>query len=79
VALSTVVQDCWARGQPLALHGWVYAVTDGLLKDLGVTMKAPEQVIPVFGAAIKRYPRAPAAAAGSDEDSTFGPGIVPAI
>ncbi len=78
VALSTVVQDCWARGQPLALHGWVYAVTDGLLKDLGVTMKAPEHVIPVFGAAIKRYPRPPAATAGSEDDSTFGPGVVPA-
>ena len=78
VALSTVVQDCWTRGQPLALHGWVYAVTDGLLKDLGVTMKAHEHVMRVFGAAIKRYPRAPVAPAGVEDDSTFGPGIVPA-
>jgi carbonic anhydrase len=70
VALSTVVQDCWARGQALALHGWVYGLHDGLLKDLGVTMKAPEHVIPVFSAAIKRYPRGPGAVAAdaSDED-----------
>jgi carbonic anhydrase len=61
VALSTVVQDCWARGQPLALHGWVYAVTDGLLKDLGVTMKAPEHVLEVYTGALKRFPRGPTA------------------
>jgi carbonic anhydrase len=77
VALSTVVQDGWARGQPLALHGWVYGVTDGLLKDLGVTMKSPEQVIPVFAAAIKRYPRAAPVPGADDEASTVGPGPGP--
>ncbi len=59
VALSTIVQDAWARGQPVAVHGWVYGLSDGLLKDLGVTMDDPERVVPVFGAALKRYPRAP--------------------
>jgi carbonic anhydrase len=59
VALSTVVQDAWARGQALALHGWVYGLTDGLLKDLGVTMKAPEHVMPGLAAALERYPAAP--------------------
>ena len=57
VALSTVLQDAWGRGQQLAVHGWVYGLRDGLLKDLGVTMDRPEQVVDVFGAAIKRYPR----------------------
>ena len=57
VALSTVLQDAWARGQPVAVHGWVYGLSDGLLKDLGVTMERPEQVVSVFTAAIKRYPR----------------------
>jgi carbonic anhydrase len=57
VALSTVVQDAWARGQSLSVHGWVYGVNDGLLKDLGVSMNAADTVVPVFGAAIKRYPR----------------------
>jgi len=32
---STVVQDAWGRGQPLAVHGWIYDVGDGLLRDLG--------------------------------------------
>ncbi len=60
VALSTVLQDAWARGQKLAVHGWVYGLTDGLLKDLGVTMDRSDRVIEVFGAAFKRYPRGPA-------------------
>lgn len=32
---STVVQDAWARGQALSVHGWIYDVEDGLLRDLG--------------------------------------------
>jgi len=59
VALSTVLQDAWARGQKVAVHGWVYGVGDGLLKDLKVTMDRPETVVDVFAAALKRYPRQP--------------------
>ncbi len=62
VALSTVLQDAWARGQRVAVHGWVYGLQDGLLKDLGVTMNCPEQVVEVFATALKRYPRQDAAA-----------------
>jgi len=57
VALSTVLQDAWARGQKVAVHGWVYGLRDGLLKDLHVTMDRPESAVPTFVAAIKRYPR----------------------
>jgi carbonic anhydrase len=57
VALSTVLQDAWARGQQVAVHGWVYGLRDGLLKNLGVTMDRPDTVIQVFAAALKRYPR----------------------
>ena len=61
VALSTVLQDAWARGQKIAVHGWVYGLKDGLLKNLHVTMDRRETVVEVFGAAIKRYARAPSA------------------
>ena len=34
-ALPTV-RAAWQRGQPLAVHGWIYDLGDGLLRDLGV-------------------------------------------
>lgn len=34
VSRTNVVQNAWARGQPLSVHGWIYGVSDGLLKDL---------------------------------------------
>lgn len=37
ICQSTVVQDAWQRGQPLAVHGWIYDVGDGLLRDLACT------------------------------------------
>jgi carbonic anhydrase len=57
VALSTVLQDAWARGQKVAVHGWVYGLRDGLLHDLGATMDRPDSVVQVFANAFKRYPR----------------------
>jgi carbonic anhydrase len=38
---TTIVQDAWRRGQPLAVHGWVYALKDGLLRDLECTKTGP--------------------------------------
>ena len=57
VALTNVVQDAWARGQKLAIHGWCYGIKDGLVKDLGVTMSQQAEVMPQFRNALKRYPR----------------------
>jgi carbonic anhydrase len=62
VALTNVVQDAWARGQKLTVHGWCYGLRDGLAKDLGVSMSQPGEVIEVFRNALKRYPRGGAAA-----------------
>ncbi|MBA3057587.1 MAG: carbonate dehydratase [Gammaproteobacteria bacterium] len=58
VAMSNVMQDAWARGQKVAVHGWCYGLKDGLVKDLGVTMQRTEEVVNVFRSAFKRYPRA---------------------
>ena len=55
VALSTVLQDAWARGQQITVHGWVYGLGDGLLKDLQVSMDNSASVVDVFRAAFKRY------------------------
>jgi carbonic anhydrase len=70
VALSTVLQDAWARGQTIAVHGWVYGLRDGLLKNLHVTMDRPETIVTVFGAALKRYPRV-AEPTDADGDTEF--------
>ena len=37
VSETTVVEDAWQRGQELYVHGWVYGIADGLIRDLGVT------------------------------------------
>ena len=44
VSRTTVVRDAWLRGQPLALHGWIYGVHDGRLHDLKMTAERPEEV-----------------------------------
>ena len=57
VALSNVMQDAWSRGQKVSVHGWCYGLKDGLVKDLGVSMQGPHEVVNVFRNALKRYPR----------------------
>jgi carbonic anhydrase len=41
VCRTTIVQDAWARGQPLTVRGWVYGVGDGILRDLGCAAEGP--------------------------------------
>jgi carbonic anhydrase len=41
VASDVFVQDAWARGQPLWVHGWVYALSNGLVNDLAVDVGGP--------------------------------------
>jgi carbonic anhydrase len=38
VCETTIVQDAWARGQSLMVHSWIYALRDGLLRDLGFSV-----------------------------------------
>jgi carbonic anhydrase len=40
VAADVFVQDAWARGQELSVHGWVYSLSTGLVNDLGVTVSS---------------------------------------
>ena len=44
VARTTILQDAWARRQELAVHGWIYGLHGGLLRDLEVTVNATENV-----------------------------------
>ena len=44
VTHTTIVQNAWARGQSLSIHGLVYSLKDGLLKDLECTVSGPERI-----------------------------------
>ncbi len=41
VCRTTIVQEAWAAGQELVVHGWIYDLHDGLLRDLGITIDGP--------------------------------------
>ena len=44
VASDLFVQDAWGRGQSLQVHGWVYSLASGLVNDLDVTVKGPQDL-----------------------------------
>jgi len=44
VCRTTIVQDAWDRRQSLAVHGWVYGIEDGLLRDLGICVTGPQDL-----------------------------------
>ena len=43
VGRTTIVQSAWQRGQELVVHGWIYGLEDGLLRDLGVSIDQPQK------------------------------------
>lgn len=50
---TTVVRDAWGRGQKLAVHGWIYGLRDGLLRDLGLCVQAEAELPASYAAACK--------------------------
>lgn len=60
VCNTTLVQTAWQQGQPLSVHGWVYSLRDGLLRDLGVVTTGLEEVEPVYRKAVKTLCQPPA-------------------
>ena len=44
VGRTTIVEDAWARGQPLTLHGWVYRLQSGLLREIGVCLSSEKEL-----------------------------------
>jgi carbonic anhydrase len=48
VCHSTIVQNGWRRGQELAVHGWIYSIQDGILRDLNICVTDPWQVPPIY-------------------------------
>ena len=52
VCQTTIVRDAWDRGQELAVHGWVYGLKDGLIRDLGTTVTKPAEASDAYRAAL---------------------------
>jgi carbonic anhydrase len=47
VSQTTIVRDAWARGQRLEVHGWIYDINDGLIRDLGIDVDSARD-LPAF-------------------------------
>ena len=58
VARTTIVQDAWRRRQSLTLHGWIYGLSDGLVKDLGIEANGADQVEANYARALATIARA---------------------
>jgi len=48
VCRTTIVLDAWRRGQPLTVHGWIYSIRNGLLRDLGLTVEREGTLTPQY-------------------------------
>jgi carbonic anhydrase len=45
VCETTIVQDAWERGQHLTVHGWIYGLNDGMVRELGIAIKNKEDML----------------------------------
>ena len=54
VCCTSIVGDAWKRGQSLSVHGWIYGLNDGLLRDLNTTVTQPEEVATCYGEALAK-------------------------
>jgi carbonic anhydrase len=53
VCQASIVRDAWERGQALEIHGWIYGLTNGLVRDLGYTVSSPAEVQPGYARALQ--------------------------
>ena len=53
VSRTTIVQNAWQRGQELVVHGWIYGLQDGLLRDLGISVDSASGVNAAYETALK--------------------------
>jgi carbonic anhydrase len=54
VSETTVVRDAWERGQPLSVHGWIYGLRDGLLRDLDMCVTRGDELPARYAAATEK-------------------------
>jgi carbonic anhydrase len=54
VTQTNIVQDAWIRGRKLTVHGWIYRLSDGKLRDLGVSVEGDGGVESAYASALRR-------------------------
>jgi len=52
VCQTTIVQGAWERGQELAVHGWIYGLSDGLIRDLNISTSNQDELATSYSKAI---------------------------
>ena len=52
VCTTTIVRDAWARGQRLSVHGWIYGLHDGLIRDLQISAHSPKTAAAAYATAV---------------------------
>jgi len=55
VCRTTVTQNAWARGQELSVHGWIYGIGDGLLRDLDICISNQDELEAVYQKAVNAF------------------------
>ena len=53
VSRTTIVQNAWGRGQVLSVHGWIYGIRDGLLRDLGLRIGSQKELGAAYEKAVR--------------------------
>jgi carbonic anhydrase len=56
VCQTTIVQDAWARGQTLSVHGWVYSLADGRVRELSIDVAGSNEVANAYQTALSAIP-----------------------
>ena len=59
VCQTTIVQDAWARGQSLAVHGWVYSLLDGVVRQMGMDVGSRDELAAAYEHALTRLTKDP--------------------
>lgn len=54
VSQTTIVRDAWGRGQELSVHGWIYGLRDGILRDLNIFISRSDDTILAYNRAMAR-------------------------